>query len=56
MVKMAAYYNRKTPCVKTGKCEDCLSPEFICSITVIHRKKPIGMNGTLVLVNEELGV
>lgn len=23
--------NKKTPCIKTGKCMDCLSPERICS-------------------------
>ena len=28
-VKLAKHYGRRTPCVKTGKCEDCLSTECI---------------------------
>ncbi|MCP4181285.1 MAG: lactate utilization protein [bacterium] len=55
-VKLAKKYNRKTPCVTTGKCEDCLSPECICSITTIHRKKPNGINIYIFLINESLGL
>ncbi|MGI5848906.1 MAG: lactate utilization protein [Christensenellales bacterium] len=55
-VKNAKRYNRKTPCTITGKCEDCLSPECICSVMTIHRKKPYGLKITLILVNEELGL
>ncbi len=55
-VKLARHYKRKTPCVITGKCEDCLSPECICSITTIHRKKPYGINISVFLINEELGL
>lgn len=55
-VELAKRYNRKTPCVKSGKCEDCNSPESICAITTIHRKKPYGVNITIILVNEELGI
>jgi L-lactate utilization protein LutC len=55
-VKNAKRYNRKTPCTITGKCENCLSPECICSIMTIHRKQPNGLNITVILVNEELGL
>jgi len=55
-VKNAKRYYRKTPCVTTGKCEDCLSPECICGVIAIHRKKPHGLKITVILVNEELGL
>ena len=55
-VKLAKYYERKTPCVKTGKCENCYSPDSICSITTIHRKKPSGIDVSVFLVDEELGL
>lgn len=55
-VTLAKMYNRKTPCVVTGKCEDCISPECVCSVTTIHRKKPYGVNMTVILVNEDLGI
>ncbi len=55
-VENAKRYNRKTPCVVTGKCEDCLSPECICGIITIHRKQPFGHKMTVVLINEDLGL
>jgi len=55
-VELAKRYNRKTPCVKSGKCEDCNSPESICAITTIHRKKPYGINIVVMLINEDLGM
>jgi hypothetical protein len=54
-VKVAARYHRKTPCVSTGKCENCLSPECVCSITTIHRKKPYGAAIMVFLIDENLG-
>jgi hypothetical protein len=45
-----------TPCSKTGKCEDCNSPARICNITTIISKKPPGMDFTIILVNEDLGL
>ncbi|MEM5769522.1 MAG: lactate utilization protein [Bacillota bacterium] len=54
-VENAKRYNRKTPCSITGKCEDCLSPECICSVMTIHRRQPHGLKITVVLVNEDLG-
>ena len=47
--------NRNPPCVKTGKCEDCLSPERICNVTTILSKKPWLTDYKVILVNEELG-
>ena len=55
-VKLAQYYHRNTPCAITGKCEDCLSADCICSITSIHRKKPYGTDISIFLINEELGL
>lgn len=45
-----------TPCAKTGKCEDCNSPARICNITTIISKKPPGIDFTIILVNEDLGL
>lgn len=57
---IAPYHARNmgvpTPCAKTGKCEDCNSPARICNITTIISKKPPGMEFTIILVNEDLGL
>ena len=55
-VELARRYNRKTPCNITGKCEDCISPECICAVTTIHRKKPYGVDITVILIDEDLGI
>lgn len=47
--------NRKTPCVKTGVCMDCDSPERICRITSIIHRKPMLTDIAVVIINEELG-
>lgn len=47
--------NRKTPCVKTGICMDCDSPDRICRITSIIHRKPMFTDITVVLVDEDLG-
>ncbi len=45
----------KTPCVKTGHCEDCNSPGRICnSWTITEKSFPKGRT-RVVLINEELG-
>jgi len=45
---------RKTPCVATGRCMDCNSPERICCTTVVQgwQTKP---RINVIIVNEELG-
>jgi hypothetical protein len=48
--------NRKTPCVETGVCSDCSSPERICNINVTLRKKPSRTDVTVILVGENLGI
>jgi len=47
--------NKKTPCVETGKCEDCDSPERNCNVTTIMHRKPSATNITVILVGEKLG-
>jgi len=47
--------NRKTPCVKTGYCMDCDSPERICRITSIIHKKPMMTKIIVVILDEDLG-
>ena len=47
--------SRKTPCVKTGSCMDCKSPERICNAwSVIEKSNPAGRIHVL-LINEDLG-
>ena len=47
--------NRKTPCAATGVCSDCLSPDCICSQTVITRRSGVENRISVILVGEELG-
>ncbi len=45
----------KTPCVETGRCVDCDSPDRICRVTTIIERRPSRTDLTVVLVNENLG-
>jgi L-lactate utilization protein LutB len=48
--------NKKTPCAKTGACEECKSPERICnSWTITQKSFPKGRI-KVILVNENLGL
>lgn len=47
--------NKKTPCAATGKCGDCLSPDCVCTHTVITRRSNIPNRIKIILVGEELG-
>lgn len=47
--------NRKTPCVITGKCEYCNSPDTICKVTSIHHHPTTDKNVYVLLINETLG-
>ncbi len=47
--------NRKTPCVHTGHCMDCDSPQRICRITSIIHRQPIFTKITVCILDEELG-
>ena len=47
--------SKNTPCAQTAKCEHCLSPESICSHTVITRRSPVPGRIKVLLAGEELG-
>ncbi len=47
---------RKTPCVTTGKCNDCERPDRICSVTIIVERKPAHTDLAVILVNKDLGL
>jgi L-lactate utilization protein LutB len=47
---------RKTPCVETGVCADCNSPDRICNIYVTLAKKPTRTEVVVILVGENLGI
>ena len=45
----------ETPCVETGVCADCNSPQRICRITSILHRKPMRTDISVILVNQTLG-
>ena len=47
---------RKTPCAVTGKCNECDSPDRLCSVTIILEKKPLYTDLAVILINEDLGL
>lgn len=47
--------SRNTPCAATGLCSDCLSPDCICSHTVITRKSAPEKRIKIILIGEPLG-
>ena len=47
--------NTKTPCVTTGECSDCNSPERICNVETIIHKAPKKVDMCLIYINENLG-
>jgi L-lactate utilization protein LutB len=48
--------DRKTPCVKTSRCEECSSPERICNTWTITQKSWPKGRVKVVLINEDLGL
>lgn len=48
-------FDKKTPCVATGKCEDCASPDRICSVTVIQERSFPKGRVHVVLIDDEIG-
>lgn len=46
---------KNTPCFHTGRCEDCFSPDCICSQTVITRRSGVPGRIKVFLVAEDLG-
>lgn len=53
--KNARRLKLNTPCAVNERCIDCNSPQRMCNITTIIRKKPMKKDFTVVLINEELG-
>ncbi len=47
---------KTTPCVYSGKCEDCESPERICNIGVIIYKKPKLTDLNVIIIGKNLGI
>jgi len=48
--------DKKTPCVSTGCCNDCRSPDRICNTwTITERSYPKG-RVKIILINEDLGI
>lgn len=55
-VSLAIQLGKETPCVKTGRCHDCASPDRICSnLSIIERCEPAGRIN-LLFINEDLGL
>lgn len=46
----------KTPCVKTGYCQECASPDRICNSWVITEKSYPKGRTQIVLINEDIGL
>lgn len=53
--KNARRLNLKTPCAVTGNCNDCDSPQRMCSVTTIIHRKPAETELKVILIGEELG-
>ena len=51
----AIRFGLSTPCVKTGRCSDCSSPQRICNLTLIIEKQRTKGRMSVILVNEDLG-
>jgi len=47
--------NADLPCVKTGYCHDCKSPQRGCAITLILERKPFFTDTTVIVIGEALG-
>jgi L-lactate utilization protein LutB len=47
--------DRKTPCVETAVCQDCSSPDRICSVWTITEKSLPKNRIRIILVNQDLG-
>ena len=47
--------DKKTPCVKTGVCQNCKSPERICNVWTISEKSFPKGRIKVILINEDFG-
>lgn len=48
--------NKKTPCVATGRCQDCNAPERICNSWAITEKSYPKGRIKVILINQDLGL
>ncbi|UJX39579.1 lactate utilization protein [Desulfovibrio sp. JY] len=48
--------SKKTPCVRTSRCEDCGSPERICNVWTITEKSFPRGRVTVICINQDLGL
>lgn len=48
--------DKKTPCVTSGQCENCLSPDRICNTWTITEKSLPKGRIKIVLINQDLGL
>lgn len=48
--------SKKTPCVKTSRCEDCGSPERICNVWTITEKSFPKGRIAVICINQDLGL
>ena len=51
----AKILDKKTPCVQTGKCMDCQSPDRICNKYLVYRRENVKNRMKVIMVNEKLG-
>lgn len=51
----AMRFGLNTPCVRTGVCSDCDSPQRICNLTLIIEKQRMVGRISVILVNQDLG-
>ena len=47
--------SKDTPCAKTGKCGNCMSPDCICNQIVVTRRSRDKQRIIVILVNDNLG-
>ena len=47
--------HRDTPCVRTGMCQDCASPQRLCNIAVVLHHCPPTIDFHVLIIGEELG-
>ncbi|MFO7877061.1 MAG: lactate utilization protein [Desulfovermiculus sp.] len=52
----AIRHNFKTPCVKTGRCDDCSSPQRICNTWTITERSFPAQRIQVILINQDLGL
>ena len=55
LMNIKRFPHLSTPCLKTGRCHDCNSPDRICNIwTVTEKSRPEGRI-KIILIDEDLG-